>query len=112
MRHPKFSPLRFSLILALAAIFLYSASVQEIHYLFVDHHTEVNDHCHNHLHTQTNHVECNLCKIELSSYVTSFQQFDSSVKLISADLNIYLVQDLKILFSLSSVSPRGPPVLA
>ena len=112
MRGRQFSFFRSSLLITLMGVFLYSASVQEIHYLFVNHTSELSEHCHNHLHTQTNHVECNLCKIELSSYVTSFQQFDSSVKLISADLNIYLVQDLKILFSLSSVSPRGPPVLA
>ena len=112
MKGRQFSLFRSSILITLMGVFLYSASVQEIHYLFVNHSAELSEHCHNHLHNQTNHVECNLCKIELSSYVTSFQQFDSSVKLFSAGPNVYLVQDIQVLFSLSSVSPRGPPVLA
>jgi len=109
MKRSKFSLLRFSLLFALAGVFLYSASVQEVHYLFVDHHTEVNDHCHNHLHTQSNHVECNICKIELSSYVQSFNQFNYTEQLTFNDFHVYQLLDVKLNFEHPAISPRGPP---
>jgi len=111
MKRVKFSWLRFSLLITLAGLFLYSASVQEIHYLFVDHHTEANDHCHNHLHTQKGHVECNLCKIELSSYVQAFHQFNYAIVAFSADQNLYNLCDVILDFRYSFISPRGPPAL-
>jgi hypothetical protein len=112
MKRSKFSPLRFSLLFVLAGIFLYSASVQEIHYLFVDHHTELNEHCHNHLHTQQGHVECNLCKIELSSFVKSFHQFDYTEQFFANDLKVYQILDVKLNVEHPAISPRGPPVSA
>jgi hypothetical protein len=112
MKRARFSLLRFSLLLALAAGFLYSASVQEIHYLFTTHHNEVNDHCNNHLHTQKNHAECALCKIELSSYVQSFEQFGSQNQVFSNSLEVYKLLDVKLNIEHSSISPRGPPATA
>jgi len=112
MKCTRFSLLRFSLLLCLTGLFLYSASVQEIHYLFVNHHSEINEHCHNHLHTQTGHVDCNLCKIELGSYVKTLNQFEDAVVLFSTDRNPYNIQQVKLSFVQSPVSPRGPPALA
>jgi hypothetical protein len=112
MRRTKFSLLRFSVLMALAGVFLYSASVQEIHYLFITHHTEVNEHCDHHLHAQSNHLECNLCKIELSSYVQSFQQFACNTQVFSNDLKVYNILDVKVNVEHPSISPRGPPAIA
>ena len=91
---------------------MYSASVQEIHYLFVNHHVELNEHCHNHLNTQTGHLDCSLCKVELSSYVQTFQLFDFSLQLEPADKAVYKTLDVKLSFFHSSKSPRGPPATA
>ena len=112
MKRSKFSLLRFLLLSTLAGIFIYSASVQEIHYLFVNHHTELNEHCHNHLHAQTGHADCNLCKIELGSYVQPLIQPHFVVEPFLTDCRVYNTQDVKINYELSSVSPRGPPALA
>lgn len=111
MKRSRFYPLRVIYLFTLAGLFLYTASVQEVHYLFVDHHTELNEHCHNHLHTRQGHVECNLCKIELSSYVQSFKKYNYSAPLFSNDLKTYGIQDIKLNSRHSFISLRGPPVL-
>ena len=111
MQRTRFSVLRFSLLLALVGVFLYSASVQEIHYLFVNHHTEVSEHCHNHLHTQTGHVDCNLCKIELDSYVRATHHYDATAQLFNPDKRVYNTNDLKLSSQQYSQSLRGPPAL-
>ena len=112
MKRSRFSFLRTLLLVSLTGLFMYSASVQEIHYLFVDHHVEVNEHCHNHLHTQTGHLDCSLCKVELSSYVQSFQQYDFTVRLAAIDKAVYHTLNVILTSYYSSTSPRGPPAIA
>ncbi len=112
MKKGKFSLLRFSGLFLLAGLFLYSASVQEIHFLFVNHHTELSEHCHNHLHQQTNHADCNLCKIELSSFVQATYHFDFTPRVLPAIRQVYNTLDVVVNCRYSSVSPRGPPVLS
>ncbi len=109
MKRGKFSFLRFTLLWSLTAVFLYSASVQEIHYLFVDHHTEVNEHCHNHLHAHVNHVECNLCKIELSSFLQSPCLDNSANPPYLKSTDIFAIRNVTLHAGYSSISPRGPP---
>ena len=109
MKRPGFSLLRFSLLLALVGVFLYSASVQEIHYLFINHHSEINEHCHNHLHAQTHHVDCNLCKIELSSYLQTSVQLDCSNNFYPSSRNFVATRDAAFNYKHPAISLRGPP---
>ena len=112
MRRSRFSFLRFSLLLTLVGLFLYSASVQEIHYLFINHHAELNEHCHNHLHAHTSHVECNLCKIELSSFLQASHYTGCTAQRSYTHPQTCNIQGVKLPERYSSVSPRGPPALA
>ena len=109
MKRPGFSFLRFSLLLALVGVFMYSASVQEIHYLFINHHSELNEHCHNHLHAQTQHAECNLCKIELSSYLQTNTQLDCSNHFYPSSRNFFAIRDAVFNYGHPAISLRGPP---
>ena len=112
MKQAKFSFLRFSTLITLALLFLYCSSVQEIHYLFVNHHAEVNEHCHNHLHAQTGHIDCNLCKIELSTFVKAVDQVKVTVPACWSCRIATFVPDNEVSFKISSFSPRGPPISA
>ena len=112
MKRSGISHLRRIVLLALTGLFLYSASVQEIHYLFVNHHTELTEHCHNHLHTQTSHTDCNLCKIELSYYVQTFNQYSLTGQIFLPTPQIFATRDAVVRYQHFSISPRGPPALA
>jgi len=107
----RFSIFRCSFLLALAGLFLYSASVQEIHYLFTEHQVERTEHCDNHLHANANKTECSFCKIDLSSYVQSFAQYESAAQILSANLNIWNLRDGVINNQHPSISLRGPPAV-
>lgn len=111
MKRAKFSPLRSSLLLALAGLFLYSASVQEIHYLFVQHSVELNDHCVNHLHSD-NHTDCAICKLDLSTFVQTYHQFELPKEVFSSVCKIYTLLDPIVTEQFSVNSLRGPPALA
>lgn len=112
MKRKRFSWSRCSLLVALAGFFLYSASVQEVHYLFVHHETAINHHCHNHLHQQDNHKDCALCNIDLGFFVQTYSQFDVSVQIFAADCKIYNLSDAVISNQFAAPSLRGPPSLA
>jgi hypothetical protein len=108
----KFSPLRFSLVLALIGLFLYSATVQEIHYLFVHHEAEFDHQCANHIHSKSSHTECSICKFTLSSFVESFDQFEKAKTEFTADCNVYELHEALFSRSFSAIALRGPPALA
>jgi len=112
MKLKRFSLIRFSFLLALGGIFLYSASVQEIHYLFIQHHAEQHEHCDNHLHAQDNHAECNFCKVDLSAFVQSFQQFEETSLLFFDHQKTYGLPEIIVTNDFPCVSLRGPPVLS
>ena len=112
MKRSKFSFLRFSFLLALAGLFIYSTSIQEIHYLFVKHDTELTEHCVNHLHSATDHTDCSICKIDLSCFVQTFSQFELPKKVFSSDCKTYQLLDAKVAECFSAISLRGPPSLA
>jgi hypothetical protein len=112
MKPGKFSFFRAAILATLTGFFLYSASVQEIHYMFVNHASEVNEHCNNHLHARENHPECSLCKIDLSSFVQTFSQFELPRQIFSTDCRIYALLEVHIAGQFSANSLRGPPALA
>jgi hypothetical protein len=112
MKRRKFSWLKSTLLLSLAGFFLYSASIQDIHYMFVHHDLVVNDHCNNHLHAKNNHTECSLCKIDLNSFVQTFTQFELPDQVFAADIKIYNLSEAIISNQFASISLRGPPATA
>jgi hypothetical protein len=112
MKSGKFSVLRFTMLSVLMALFLYSASVQEIHYLFVDHHTELSEHCHNHLHSHVGHADCSLCKIELSSFLQSTGAGNPASYIYQKPVDAVSGKNVTLDNRHSSISLRGPPVVA
>src|ERR1700722_1383588 len=104
MKSGKFSILRSFFLFALTGFFMYSASVQDIHYMFVKHEVELNDHCDHHLHAQSNHVECSLCKIELSSYAQTFDQFELPKQVFFSNNETYHLADVVISSQFAAIS--------
>ncbi len=92
-------------------VFPVLASIQEIHYMFIHHEVEVNDHCDNHLHQKDNHAECSLCKIDLSSFVQTFSQFELPNQAFTANRKTYNLAKVVISNQFATPSLRGPPAL-
>jgi len=110
-RRSRFFLFRVPLILALTGLFLYSASVQEVHYLFVHHEVEYNDHCDHHIHSRSTHTDCGICKLVLSSFVSSFEQFDRAKEAFSTDQNTCDLHEALFSRRFSAIALRGPPSL-
>jgi hypothetical protein len=87
--------------------------VQEIHYLFVHHEVEQNDHfCDHHIHSKSSHTECSICKLNLSSFVSTFEQFDQVKTVFVTGKEVCDLHEALFSRSFSSVSLRGPPANA
>jgi hypothetical protein len=109
MKRGRFSFFRFWLLTVLTGFFLYSTSVQDIHYMFIHHQVEVNDHCDNHLHAGNNHDNCSLCKIELSWFVQTVEQFYlTAVKFVSGN-TVYRLREAVIQRPQTFNSPARVP---
>lgn len=108
----KYRLLRNALVLSLTGLFMYSASIQEIHYLFVHHDAEYDHQCDHHIHSQSSHDNCSICKLVLSSFVQTFDQFDQPKVEFAVDRNVYELHEALFSRQSSAVSLRGPPALA
>jgi hypothetical protein len=112
VKKEKLSFIRSAILVALTGLFMYSSSVQEIHYLFSRHDTEVKEHCDNHLHQQTHHAECIFCKINLSPFSKSCNQFELTADIVFFSTPSFGFNEPCLNNPLNSNYLRGPPQIS
>lgn len=86
---------------------LFTVSVHEVHYLFVDHHEH--EHCDNHLHSGSEHSHCSVCKFDVNLFTDELTHpeiaqpvFATATIVLSAKSALSVQQPTGILL-------RGPP---
>jgi hypothetical protein len=107
----RISYIRVVLASLFASIVLLTVSVQEIHYLFVDHHA-LNEHCDNHLHPGHAHADCTLCKFDVSSFTDQLSIALSTVPACYSRPVVSLYHGTVFCSVISTFFLRGPPVFA
>lgn len=99
----------FSLLLLV--VFVYTTTVKEIHFLFLNHSEVHDEHCSNHLHDYSHHDSCSFCKIDLPFSIEAvYGEYHNTLPFADCKDNVELIR-----FFFTQIFEeyflRGPPTL-
>lgn len=92
-----------------AAAIVFTVSVREVHYLFVQH--AIQEHCQNHLHSGSYHDDCAICHFDVSAFTDSVFSTDNSPLPFTEDRFFDYCQFFNLQSSAFNLSLRGPPAM-